>query len=314
MSSGRGTYLLQIAALAGLYVGLAEVGLSVGALPGNVTPVWPPTGLALAALVLFGRGLWPGVALGALLVNGFSDVPFAAACGMAVGNTLEAVLGATLLGLIPGFRPSLERVLDVVALAVLVAGLSTALCSSIGVTSLKLGGMVARGEFWDTWQVYWAGDALGALVVAPMIMSWARPGSLRIATRARLIGLAVVVALTGVTLVAFSGPVEREYLVFPLLICAALLMRQRGATAAVAVASGTAVVLTIQGVGPFVTGENVRNLWALDTFLVVAALTTLLLAAVVSERDRADLEARRLAGRLRSLADTDSLTGLARPT
>ena len=311
MTSRRTTYLVQIGVLASLYFVLAEVGLSAGALKGNVTPVWPPTGLALAALVLFGRRLWPGVALGALLVNGLSEVPLAAACGMAVGNTVEALIGASLLGLVPGFRPSLERVIDVVALAVLAAGLSTAVSASIGVTSLALGGVITPGAYWATWQVWWVGDALGALVVAPMIMIWARPGPLLVSTRARLTGVALVAGLGGVTLGAFSGPVERPYLVFPLLICAALLLRQPGATVAILVVSGVAVVLTVEEVGPFVTGTTVHNLWALDTFLAVAALTTLMLAAVVSERDRADSESRRLAGQLRSLADTDSLTGLS---
>jgi integral membrane sensor domain MASE1 len=96
---------VQIVALAVVYCVVAEAGLSVAALTGNVTPVWPPTGVALAALVLFGRRLWPGVALGALLVNGLSDVPMDAACGMAVGNTLEALTGASLLHMVPGFRP-----------------------------------------------------------------------------------------------------------------------------------------------------------------------------------------------------------------
>lgn len=146
-------YPVQVGLLAGLYFGLAEAGLSAGALTGNVTPVWPPTGLALAALVLFGRRLWPGVALGALLVNGLSAVPLAVACGMAVGNTLEAVVGACLLGLVPGFRPALDRVADVVAVAVLAAGLSTAVSASVGVASLALGNVIAPGAFLATWRL-----------------------------------------------------------------------------------------------------------------------------------------------------------------
>ena len=293
-----------------MYYVLAEVGLSAGALTGNVTPVWPSTGVAVAALVLFGRRLWPGVAIGALLVNGFSDVPLAAACGMAAGNTLEALIGASLLRLVPGFRPSLERVIHVAAFAVLVAGVATAVSASVGVASLVLAGVIDPGEIWTSWQVWWAGDALGALVVAPVIMTWARRGSYRPTTGASLIKLALVMGLTAATFVGFSGPVHRPYLVFPLLICAATLQRQRGATLAVLLVSSVAVGLTVQQVGPFVTGTTINNLWALDTFLAVVALTTLMLAAVVSERDSAEREARNLAGRLRSLADTDLLTGL----
>ncbi|MDQ1424608.1 MAG: hypothetical protein QOD72_2106, partial [Acidimicrobiaceae bacterium] len=304
-------YPVQVGLLAALYYVLAEVGLSAGALKGNVTPVWPPTGLALAALVLFGRRLWPGVALGALLVNGLSDVPLIAACGMAVGNTLEAVIGASLLGLVPGFRPSLERVADVVAVAVLAAALSTAVSASVGVTSLVLAGVIDPGALWATWRVWWVGDALGALVVAPTILTWARPGLLYVSARRRLSGLIVAVGLIGVTLVAFSGPFRFPYLVFPVLIGAALLLRQPGATAATLLVSGLAVVLTVQNVGPFVMGTTTQSLWLLDTFLAVVALTTMMLAAVVSERDRADGEALMLAGaRDRELAAASRLAAI----
>jgi diguanylate cyclase (GGDEF)-like protein/PAS domain S-box-containing protein len=282
--------------VAGLYYGLAQVGLSAGALPGNVTPVWPPTGLALAALVLFGVRLWPGVALGALLVNGLSAVPLAVACGMAVGNTLEAVIGASLLRLVPGFRPSLERVADVVAVALLAAGLSTVVSASVGVASLAFGDVIAPGAFWATWQVWWAGDALGTLVVGTAILIWARPGRFSISTRAWLGGVIVVVVLAAVSLVAFSGPPQRAYLVFPLLIWAALLLRQPGATAATLVVSGIAVALTVQHLGPFVSGTTTHSLWILDTFLAAVALTTLMLAAAVNERDRAKREALMLVG------------------
>jgi diguanylate cyclase (GGDEF)-like protein len=306
----RFAYPVQIGLLAGLYFVLAEVGLSAGSLTGNVTPVWPPTGLALAALVLFGRRLWPGVALGALLVNGLSDVPLVVAGCMAVGNTLEALIGATLLRLIPGFHPSLGRVADVVSVAVLAAGLSTAIGASVGVVSLALGGVIAPGAFWATWRVWWVGDALGALVVAPVILTWARPGPFGVTGRARIGALVGVVGLTCVTLVAFSSAVDRPYLAFPGLIGAALLLRQPGATAATLVVSGVAVALTVEQIGPFVTASTIDSLWTLDIFLAVAALTTMLLAAVVSERDRAGLEARILAQQLRHLADTDPLTGL----
>ena len=306
---GLGTYALHVGLLAVVYVVLAETGLSAESLTGNVAPVWPPTGLALAALVLFGRRLWPGIALAALLVNGLTDVPVLVACGMAVGNTLEALIGASLLRLVPGFRPSLDRAIDVVAVAVFAAGFSTAVCASIGTASLTFGDVITPDAWWDTWRVWWVGDALGALVVAPVLLVWARR-RFQVSLKRWLIGLALVAGMTGVTLFAFSGPIERPYLVFPLLIFAALVLRQPGATVAVLAVSGTAVVLTVNEVGPFVMGTPVHDLWVLDTFLAVAALTTLLLAALVSERDRSDREARRLAEQLRSLADTDPLTGL----
>jgi diguanylate cyclase (GGDEF)-like protein len=301
---------VQIIALAVVYFVVAEAGLSVAALTGNVTPVWPPTGVALAALVLFGRRLWPGVALGALLVNGLSDVPMDAACGMAVGNTLEALTGASLLHMVPGFRPALNRVRDVIAVVVLTAGVSTAVSASVGVASLALAGVTAPGDVWTTWHVWWAGDALGALVVLPLILTWARGGPFHPSAYRLLAQLGLVIGVTGTTLVAFSGPVQRPYLVFPLLICAATVERQRGATTAILLVSCVAVGLTVQHIGPFVTGATISNLQALDTFLAVVAVTTLMLAAMVSERDNAEREAHDLAARLELVAGTDVLTGL----
>lgn len=176
---------------------------------------------------------------------------------------------------------------------------------------MALAGVILPGEVWTTWQVWWAGDALGALVVAPLILTWGRCGSFRLSARTLLVQLALVIGLAAITLVVFSGSVERPYLIFPLLICMATFQRQRGATVGIAVVSCIAVGLTAKQVGPFVTGTTtISNLQALDMFLAVTAVTTLMLAAVVSERDGAEREARNLAERLRSLADTDVLTGL----
>src|SRR5713101_2652246 len=108
----RGLRLMHIALLAGAYFAAAKLGLTAASLKGNVTPVWPPAGLALAALLLFGSRLWPGVALGALLVNATTPgVPFLSAIGVAAGNTLAALLAAYLLRR-AGFRLSLESVRD----------------------------------------------------------------------------------------------------------------------------------------------------------------------------------------------------------
>src|SRR6476469_320811 len=111
-------WLLETAVVFVAYLATARLGLLFDPVSGFATLVWPPTGLALAALVIRGKQLWPGVALGALAANLATGAPFAAACGMAAGNTAEAVLGAVLLAKID-FRPSLERVKDVLGLIAL---------------------------------------------------------------------------------------------------------------------------------------------------------------------------------------------------
>jgi integral membrane sensor domain MASE1 len=124
-----------------LYVGTGKLGLLLALEKGNVTPVWPPTGISLAALLVFGYRLWPGVALGAFLVAASTGVPLLVALGVGVGNTLEALLGAYLLRRLVGFHNSLDRLQDVFGLVVLAAVLSTTVSATMGVTSLCLGGV-----------------------------------------------------------------------------------------------------------------------------------------------------------------------------
>src|SRR6266566_634504 len=127
-------------------------------------------GLALAALLLGGFRLWPGIALGAFLANAWTDVPIGTALGITVGNTLEALAGAYLLRRFTDFRPQLDRVRDVVSLAVCGAILSTLVSATIGVISLRLGTDLAADQMASTWRVWWLGDLAGDLIVAPFVL------------------------------------------------------------------------------------------------------------------------------------------------
>jgi integral membrane sensor domain MASE1 len=136
-----------IAILAAAYYGAAKLGLSFAFETASVTAIWPPTGLALAALVLCGPRFWPGVALGAFLANSWTGIPLIATVGITTGNTLEAVVGAYLLQHIAHFRPTLERVRDVLALVILAGAVSTAISATIGVTSLLATNEIAADGF-----------------------------------------------------------------------------------------------------------------------------------------------------------------------
>ena len=173
------SYIARVAILTIVYFGAAKLGLSLAVMHANVSLVWPPTGIALAALLLFGSRLWPGVALGAFLVNVSTAVSLATAGGIAVGNTLEAVVGASLLRRVVRFRNSLGRLQDVLGLAILAAMLSTTVSATIGVASLCLGGAAPWALSGSLWWQWWLGDAMGGLVVAPVLLTWGtapRPG------------------------------------------------------------------------------------------------------------------------------------------
>jgi integral membrane sensor domain MASE1 len=126
-------YPLQVALLAAVYFGAAKLGLTMAFVTEQVTAVWPPTGIALAALLVFGRRLWPAITLGAFLANATANEPLGTAAGIAVGNTLEALLGAWLLRLVE-FDPALGRVKDVLGLVVLAAGTSTMVSATAAAT------------------------------------------------------------------------------------------------------------------------------------------------------------------------------------
>src|SRR5439155_2510273 len=163
-------YLAALLALTSIYAGAARTGLMLDAIAGFATLVWAPTGIALAALLLFGYRLWPAVFVGAFAVNLWTGAPMLAALGIAVGNTLEAVAGAFALRRIPGFRLALDRLEDVASLIVVAAGVCTTISASIGVASLALAGTIGPSQISVTWRAWWLGDFVGALVVAPFLL------------------------------------------------------------------------------------------------------------------------------------------------
>src|SRR5262245_8837100 len=291
--SGWARYLVQWALLAGVYFGAAKLGLTMAFVAEQVTAVWPPTGIALAALLVLGYWNWPGIALGAFLANATANEPLGTVAGITLGNTLEALAGAWLLRRLVGFDRALERVQDVLGLVVLGAGLSTMVSATLGTTSLCLGGVKPWTAYAAIWSVWWLGDAMGNLVVAPLLLTWA--GWQRISWRPRRVAEAAILllALVAVSLVIFTGPTvpfsfhPLAYTVFPFMIWAALRFGQPAATLMTFAASTIAIGSTVRGYGPFAAPTTHESLILLQIFTGVVAITTLVLAAVTIERERA---------------------------
>ncbi|TMA63163.1 MAG: PAS domain S-box protein, partial [Deltaproteobacteria bacterium] len=279
---------------AAIYFVAATLGLRLAFVAEQVTLVWPPTGISLAALLVFGSRAWPGIALGAFLANATHHEPLGTACGIAAGNTLEAVAGAWLLRRV-GFDRRLERLKDVLALVVLAALGSTLVSATVGVTSLCVGGVQPWDAFASIWWVWWIGDAMGDLVMAPVLLVWARAP--RTGWRPRRVGEALVLlgGLLAVGLLVFIEPAGARlmrdalpYKVFPFVIWGALRFGQRGAVTVTFVASSLAVLSSVQGWGPFSMGTPHENLVALQFFNAVVAVSALLLGAAIAERDSAE--------------------------
>src|SRR5690349_16757603 len=157
------------------YFVTARLGLSLAVITRQVTAVWPPTGIALAAVLIFGYRVWPAILVGAFLVNAMSFEPLGTALGIGVGNTLEAVTGVYLLRRFTAFGDSFARPRDAFSFITLPALLATTVAAAIGTTSLCLGGVMSWHVFARVAWVWWVGDALGALVIAPLILSWKAP-------------------------------------------------------------------------------------------------------------------------------------------
>jgi PAS domain S-box-containing protein len=284
---------VEIILLAALYVLAARAGLKIDAVGGFATLVWPPSGIALAALLIRGQALWPGVALGAFIANMLTGAPVPVAAGIAVGNTLEAVFAAYALCLIPEFRRTLDRLIDAFSLLVVGGVVSTAISATIGVLSLRLGGIISSAQLLETWRAWWLGDLIRDLLVAPVILVW----SVRVAIgerERRLEAGALGISIVAVSLVVFKfsggsgqGVFSDAYFFFPLLMWGAVRFGQRGSVTTAFIISAIAVWGTVVGRGPFVEADLHRSLFALQTFVAVTAATFLILGASISERGEA---------------------------
>lgn len=278
--------LLRILLVAGVYFLAGVAGLQLALIRGQVTPLWPGTGIALVGLLWFGLRIWPGIALGALLIN-FSigpSVPGVAA--IVAGNTLAPVAAFLLLRLI-GFRPGLDRLKD--ALWLIFGGLSAMLISAtIGATALVLSEAIPAGAFWPTWSVWWAGDAMGVLIVAPVLLILRAPRPVWTDVLRRLPeAAAVLVGAVAVTLVVMSTPTPLLFLVFPFLIWAAVRFQVVGAAPCALAISVIASLAAAGRLGPFTGLELTPTMITLHAFNGAIALTALLLSAITSERNAA---------------------------
>jgi PAS domain S-box-containing protein len=254
--------------------------------------VWPPTGIALAALTLYGTRLWPGITLAALLVNIWIGAPTFVASGIAVGNTLEALLGALLLRRVVGFHPAMDRLRDVLGFVILAAGGSPLVSASIGVTSGWLGGVISPASYGQAWWTWWLGDATGALIVAPLVCIWSTWSPRCLLPKQRVEVAALLLMAGAIGLIVFGGlwtspRREVSYLVFPVFTWAALRFGPPGVVAALTLVSCVAIAGTAQGLGPFTRETLHASLLGLQAFMGIVTSTSLMLAAAVAERERA---------------------------
>jgi signal transduction histidine kinase len=296
--------VLGILALAVLYRGVAEIGYSLNFAGPVGAIVWLPVGLGVAFLYLCGLRYWPGILIGDLLANDYDALPLGSALGQTTGNLLE-VVGIVLLlrALVPEGDPlATIRGLSLMFFAI-VAG--TVVSATIGSLSLWLGDVIGGDEVPTVWRTWWLGDATGALVVLPLALAWARPPPTTW-WRARGVEAALMlVAVIALSEIALRTSKPLTYIVFPALIWAGIRLGRHGATVAVAVSACFAVWETTRQVGPFAYDDVTYSVLTTQLYIAVAALSTLCLAAVVAERERAAASLAASRARIVEAADSE---------
>ncbi|WP_394616820.1 MASE1 domain-containing protein [Lentzea sp. JNUCC 0626] len=271
-----------IAVVALAYFATAQVGLVLALVKGQVTPLWLPTGISVAALLIAGRRIWPGIALGAFAANISLSAPLVSALVITAGNTAAPLLAWYLLTRL-GFRPAIDRLKD--ALLLVFAGALGAMLVSavVGTMALRFGGVIAWRDVPAVMSVWWTGDAMGVLVFTPLLLTlpkqWRAPPA-RLAEAGVLLVSAALVA----SFVTMSGA-RLLFLVFPMLIWAALRFQHAIAAPCAAIIS-VAAVMSAAG-GHFSTTTLLTTMIVLQAFNGSVALTGLILSAITSERNEA---------------------------
>lgn len=297
--------------LASVYFVAGRLGLEMAVVHPSATFVWAPSGIALAFCLIAGTWVWPAILVAAFAVNVTTEATVGASLPIAVGNTLEPVLAAYLVTRFANGSRSFETVRDAAYYILFAAGVSPVVAATMGVTSLTLGGLATWAEFGSIWLAWWAGDAGGALVVAPVILLWIYPPPM-IWTRAKIVEASATSAATAVASVAVFGGVlpptmqnyPMDFVCVPFVGWAALRLSPRLAATQMFLVSAVAVWGTVSGFGPFAGEPPEVAMLLLNAYIGITGVGTLLFAATVRER-------RKLVQRLRELSLSDPMTGLA---
>ncbi|MFE0513736.1 MASE1 domain-containing protein [Streptomyces sp. NPDC058964] len=277
-------YVLQTLAVAACYYGAGRLGLlrHLTVQDAVVTPIWPPTGVAVACFLFLGVGCWPGIALGALLVIMSISPPGPDAAGIVLGNTLAPLCAYLMLRRV-GFRTDLSRLRDGLALVFLGALTAMLISATAGVGFLVLVDKLAMHGVGLVWLAWWVGDAMGVLIVTPillMLYTIRRPIGLSRWKEALVVGLVAC----GLIPLATRSSVSLLFLVYPLLVWAALRFRLAGSMLCALLASVMATIAATDHIGPFRRLSSVEVMMKLQAFNGTMALTALLLSAVITEQ------------------------------
>ena len=288
---------IVLCSLATVYILAGKFGLQLAIFHPSATPVWPPTGISLAAFLLLGYWVWPAIFLGAFAVNVTTAGSMVSSLAIATGNTLEGLIGALLVNSLANGPKCFAQQGDTIKFLLLAAVFSTAVSATFGVTSLALGGYADWQRYGEIWITWWLGDVVGALIVTPAVVLWVSDRALNW-NRSQLLEMGVslpLLCLVTWTIFqssqAMTGPTYLlAFFTLTILIWVAVRLGPRETITAVLLCAGIAIWGTLQGSGPFADGAQHERLLLLQAFIAVIAVTALVLAVGVAERRRAEHE------------------------
>jgi len=294
------SYAGGLVAIGVIYFALAKGGLALASIHPSATPIWPPTGVALAAVLLWGYRTWPAIFIAAVIANATTAGSVATAIAIATGNTLEAVVGAYLVNRWSRGRHTFLRPNSVAKFAVICIVIATPISASIGLTSLATAGYIDRTNFANAWVTWWLGDVTGALVIAPVIVLWASSHDHAFNRNDFLETVGVLATAAAVGLVAFSPLIAQTpsrdplgFLAILPMLWAALRRGPRDTATVALVLAGITIWGTLTGGGPFTTADLNGSFLLVLMFLISITVPSLLLSADVEVRKKGEERLRR---------------------
>src|SRR5216117_2290024 len=290
MQSRRFSGLLLIGILAVIYFIAGKLGLMLASLHANASPVWPPAGIALAAILLLGYRAWPAIFVGAFLVNLTTAGDIATSVAIATGNTVEAVAGAWLVNCFAGGKNVFDRPQGVFKFA-LAAAISAVVSPLFGVTSLALDGFADWTNYGAIWVTWWLGDVTGDLIFTPLVLLWGIRWKLAWKKEEAVEVGVLLLLLALLSAVVFGGWLEISaknypiaFICGPIVIWTAFRFTQRETATGIFILSVIAVWGTVRGFGPFVGQSENQSLLTVQSWTAVLAITAMALSAGMAER------------------------------
>ena len=292
---GRGRYIGGLFIVGLAYFVLAKLGLQLASINPSASPIWPPSGLALAAILLGGPRFWPAIFIAAFAANATTAGTLASSTVIALGNTLEAVVGGVLIARWSGGSDTFASSVGVAKFAAVSVGAATVISASVGVATLCATGLASWSNAGPIWATWWLGDVAGVLVVAPVVVLWAHPRWRRFDARewrgvVAVLGLAVAVGLTAFSpllpLSEYTSPLG--FLAILPLVWAALGRGPRDTATVALILTGFAIWATIRHAGPFGQLDLNESFLLLLTFMISVSVPSLALSADVAMRRRTE--------------------------